>query len=139
MNVPLKFAYEWLTDYSEDDPKITGSKSQRTILEKSRRETVYLTSYKGDDDRVFTVVNIVTLKPPSSWHLDQYGIEDNETGDYKLVKLGKSKTRINMVFKETWKNIREIPTIEEQVRHTSEIWDKYVAALEHDYSSKHSS
>ncbi len=135
INAPLKFAYTWLTDFSEEDPKITGSKSQRTILEKSKKKAVYVINYEGSDGKLKTVVNVVTLSPPDAWHLDQFGIEDNETGDYKLVKLGKNKTRIDMVFKEKWKNIAKIPSIKEQARHTNEIWDKYVAALEKDHSN----
>jgi hypothetical protein len=50
--------------------------------------------------------------------------------------LGEGKTRLDMVFKEKWKNIAEIPSIKEQIRSTNEVWDKYVAALEKEYRSR---
>ena len=81
-------------------------------------------------------VDIITLKPPSSWHLDYFGEEDDETGEYRLKSLGKNKTRLDMVFREKWKNIAKVPSIEEQMRNTNEVWDKYVAALEKDYNSE---
>ena len=37
---PLKFVYSWLTDYREDDNKLTGSTAQRKILQKTRHPTV---------------------------------------------------------------------------------------------------
>ncbi len=65
INAPLKFVYEWCTDFAEDDPKITGSKSQRIILEKTKNRAVYVVNYKGaDGERKFNV-NIVSLNPPN--------------------------------------------------------------------------
>jgi hypothetical protein len=39
INAPLRYVYEWCTDFREDDPQITGSKSQRKVLEKTRKQT----------------------------------------------------------------------------------------------------
>jgi hypothetical protein len=135
MNAPQKFVYQWCTDFTEEDPKLTGSSSKRKILEKSRRKVVYVTTYKGSDGGSKTSVCIVALKPNNAWHLDAYGEEDFEIGDYKLKRLGKNKTRLDMVFKETWKDIAEIPSIEEQISGTNRVWDLYVAALEKEYQS----
>ena len=55
------------------------------------------------------------------------------TGTYRLKSLGKNKTRLDMVFKETWKNIAKIPSIEEQIDGTNKAWDGTVAALESEY------
>jgi len=125
--------YDWCTDFKESDPQITGSSSQRTILEKTKKRAIYLVNYRGADGSRKLNVNIITLNPPKAWHLDQFGEEDNETGDYKLTRLGKNRTRLDMVFKEKWKKIAKIPSVKEQVKHTKEIWDKYLAALERDY------
>jgi hypothetical protein len=133
INAPMKFVFNWCTDFREDDPQLTGSKSKRIILEKTRKRVVYASLYTGNDGSQKVGVNIVTLKPPSSWHLEFFGEEDNEIGDYKLVSQGKNKTKLNMVFKETWKT-PTVPTIEEQVESTSKTWDQYVQALEREYS-----
>ncbi len=135
IEAPQKFVFDWCTDFREDDPKITGSLGKRKILEKTRKKAIYVSTYKGSDGASKTNVNIVTLKPPTSWHLDQFGEEDNEVGEYKLTKVGKNKTRLDMVFKETWKDIAEIPSIEEQISGVNRFWDIYVAALEKEYQS----
>ncbi len=136
INAPLRYVYDWCTDYREDDPQITGSHSQRKILEKTKKRVIYAQIYVGADGNQKVAVDIVTLKSPTSWHLDYFGEEDDETGEYRLKSLGKGKTRLDMVFKEKWKSIAKVPSIAEQVKSTSEVWDKYVAALERDYSSE---
>ena len=135
INAPLRYVYNWCTDFSEDDPQLTGSKSQRKILEKTKKRAIYVQIYDGADGQQKVAVDIVTLKPSTSWHLDYFGEEDDETGEYRLKSLGKNKTRLDMLFKEKWKDIAKIPSIEEQVKNTNEVWDKYVAALEKDYNS----
>jgi len=134
INAPMKYVFNWCTDFREDDPALTGSKSQRKILEKTKKRVVYASIYTGNDGSLKVGVNIVTLKSPVSWHMEYFGEEDVELGDYKLVSLGKNKTKLNMVFKEKWKT-ETIPTIEEQVESTNKVWDQYVAALEKDYNS----
>lgn len=133
INASLPFVYKWCTDYREDDPKITGSTNQRKILQRTRQRVVYLSIYKRGVKFKYAV-DIVTLRPPKAWHLDFVGEEDDETGDYRLTKLGARKTRLDMVFKEKYK-IRNAPTKLEDTKHTNETWDKYVAALERDYKS----
>lgn len=135
INAPLSYVYAWCTDFSDDDPKLTGSGSQRTILQKTKKRAIYAQLYDGADGKRKVAVNIVTLKPPGSWHLDFFGEEDDETGEYRLKRLGKDKTRLDMVFREKWKAIARIPSIEEQLKGTNGVWDKYVAALEKDYNS----
>jgi len=136
INAPYHYVYDWCTDFREDDGKITGSKSQRKILEKTKKRVIYVQIYKGGDGKQKVAANIVTLRPPNSWHLDFFGEEDDETGEYVVKDLGKDKTRLDMVFKENWKNIVKIPSIEEQTKQTNKVWDKYVKALEKDYNSE---
>jgi hypothetical protein len=136
INAPLRYVYDWCTDYRETDPQITGSKSQRRVLQKTKKRAIYVQIYEGADGKEKVAVDIVTLKPPTSWHLDYFGEEDDETGEYRLKKSGEGKTRLDMVFKEKWKDITKIPSIEEQIRSTNEVWDKYIASLEKEYKSR---
>jgi hypothetical protein len=131
INAPLPFVYRWCTDFREDDNKITGSKSQRRMLQKTRNRVVYLSIYRSHGKTNFGV-NIVLLKPPRAWHLDFVGEEEFESGDYRLTELGARKTRLDMTFNEQYK-IRNHPSQAEDTKHTNEIWDKYIAALERDY------
>jgi len=133
INAPLQFAYKWCTDFREDDNKITGSKNERRILQKNRKRVVYVTTYFPKPETSKVGVNLVTLHPPNSWHLEFVGEEDDEEGDYHLTRLGTRKTRLDMRFQEKYK-VRNAPTQAEDKKHTEEIWDKYAAALERDYS-----
>ena len=135
IKAPQKFVFSWCTDFREDDPKITGSSSTRKMLEKTKKRVVYIATYKGADGNTKMNVNLVMLHPHTSWHLDQFGEEDNEVGDYKLTRLGKEETRLDMVFKETWKNIAQVPSLQEQISSTNRVWDKYVSALEQEYQA----
>jgi hypothetical protein len=134
IRAPLHFVYDWCTDYKESDPKITGSKSKRKILLKSKHRVVYVMNYKSHG-KLKSAVDVVTLYPPKAWHLDFTGDEDDEVGDYALTSLGPRKTRLDMKFQEHYK-ISKAPTQAQDVKHTHEIWNKYVVALERDYARK---
>ena len=137
VNAPLPYVYSWCTDFRSDDPKITGSTSERIVLQKTRKRVIYTQIYTGADGKRKVGLSIVTLRPPRSWHLDFFGEEDDETGEYRLKSLGKDKTRLDMVFREKWKKAMvKVPSVEEQVKNTDRVWDKYIAALEKEYSSK---
>lgn len=131
INAPLRFVYGWCTDYRETDPRITGSKSKRRVLMRTKHRVIYVVSYESNGNRR-SAVDVVTLHPPKAWHLDFIGDEDDETGDYVLSSLGPRKTRLQMTFTEHYK-VRGAPSKAEDVKHTRDVWDKYGAALEKDY------
>jgi hypothetical protein len=132
IKAPLKFVYNWCTDFREDDNKITGSKTKRIILQNTKQRVIYISTYKSRG-KTLSGVNIVTLRPPNAWHLDFAGQEDDEIGEYKLTRIGPRKTRLTMTFKEKYK-IANAPTKEEDTKSASQFWDKYVAALQKDYA-----
>jgi hypothetical protein len=131
LNAPLFFAFKWCTDYRENDPRITGSKNKRSILEKTKERVIYTIRYRSGQ-RTMNAVNIVTLKPPKAWYLDSRGDEDDTIGEYHLTSLGPRKTRLEMTFVESWK-IRNYPEKAEYLSDIHRIWDKYAAAFETDY------
>jgi hypothetical protein len=134
INAPIRFVYQWCTDYRESDPKITGSGAKRKILLKTKHRVIYTSSYtSGGKPR--SAVNVVTLYPSGAWHLDFIGDEDDETGEYVLTKLGPRKTRLGMRFTEHYK-VRKAPTKAQDAKHTHEIWDRYIAALEKSYDRR---
>ena len=108
ITAPLRFAYEWCTDYRESDPKITASKSKRKILLRTEHRVVYATIYRSRG-KPRSAVNVVTLHPPKAWHLDSMGDEEDETGEYTLSTLGPRRTKLSMAFTEHYK-IRNAPT-----------------------------
>ena len=80
-------------------------------------------------------VNIVSLKPPTRWHLDYVGQEANEIGEYLLTRQGPTKTKLDMRFNVKYK-IRGAPTKAEETKQTNIVWDKYIMALEKEFASK---
>lgn len=132
-NVPIKFAYDWCTDYSPVDSKIVGSKFPRIILEKTKKRVVYAGYKVGMDGKQKLAVRIVTLRPGAySWHLDYFAEEDLEVGEYKLTRVGENRTKFDMTLKNTWKHGKG-PTRKEFEADTKKVWDKYAPALERDY------
>ena len=135
INAPLKFAYDWCTDYREDDNLITESKAQFKILQKTKRRVIYVRTYERNG-KTMIGVKMVTLRPPKAWYLDQVGEDEDAIGIYKLTRVGPEKTRLDMTFTEKYK-IGDAPTKEEDKNHTDQMWDKYLAAMEKDYASDH--
>jgi hypothetical protein len=80
-------------------------------------------------------VNIVSLKPPTRWHLDYVGQEADEIGEYRLTRQGPKKTKLDMRFKVKYK-IHGAPTSAEEAKQIGIVWDKYVRALEKEFSTK---
>ena len=134
INAPLRFVYDWCTDFREDDRKMIGSRRKRIILQKTKRRVVYNYIYRRGG-KIRSAVNIVTLQPPKAWHLDSPGQDCDEIADYRLTSLSTKKTRLDMTFKEQYK-IRRAPTRAEDAKDLNEAWDKYVAALERDYAHR---
>ena len=94
---------------------------------------MYVTTYFQKPGGAKIGVNLVTLRPPNSWHLEFIGEEDDEVGDYRLTRIGARKTRLDMRFLEKYK-VRSAPTQSEDLKHTEDLWGKFVAALEKDYA-----
>ena len=53
-------------------------------------------------------------------------------GDYVLASLGPRKTRLNMTFTEHYK-VAHVPSKAKYASQVSQVWDKYVEALQRDY------
>lgn len=135
-NAPIKYVFDWCTDYSSDDYKLSGGKYPRIVLEKTRRRAVFASYKQGRDGNPKLAVRIVSLYPSKySWHLDYFGEEDLETGEYKLTQVGKNKTRLDMSFNHKWK-LGQGPSREEFRKHLKDVWGKYGAALEREYASE---
>jgi hypothetical protein len=133
INAPIKYVFDWCTDYSETDPQLTGSSRQRIIIDKDKKRAVYV-SLSNEDGQTHVSVYVVKLKPSRSWHLDMYNPSRNEIAEYTLKALSRDKTQLKIVFENSWKKLDEAESDEEQGRRLNKIWDMYVSALETDYS-----
>ncbi len=130
-NAPLGFVYRWCTDYRSDDPSMLGSKKRRDIIERSKKHVVWRNVTKGKT-KGYDGVRVVWLKPPNAWHLDTCG-DGREVGDYKLTRLGKAKTRLDMKFSETYYSARDVESRKSWMADATSHWNAYGRYLEMDY------
>jgi len=132
-DAPIDYVFAWCTDFREDDNKLIGSKTERTILEKTPERVVWRVRYK--DGKGFAEgVRAVWLTPPNAWHLDTCG-DGREVGDYKLKALGKSKTRLDMKFLVTYDSKKEVEDKDEWEADGVKHWKIYKKALEADFKA----
>ena len=132
-NAPLDYVFAWCTDFREDDNKMTGSKTRRHILERTKERFVWVVNYK-DGGKEKEGIRAVWLHPPDSWHLDTCG-DGREVGDYKLTRLGKTKTRLDMKFVETYDGPEEVEDKKEWEADGKKHWAIYKKALEADFKA----
>jgi len=132
-DAPLEYVFKWCTDFREDDNKMIGSKTQRTILEKSPERVIWRVRYKDGKDWA-EGVRAVWLHPPNSWTLDTCG-DGREVGEYKLKPLGKKKTRLDMKFVVTYDSKDEVEDKDEWEEDGVKHWKIYRKALEADYEA----
>jgi hypothetical protein len=130
-NAPLGFVYKWCTDYQPDDPKMIGSKNRRNILERSKRNVIWRVQSKSKV-KGYEGVRAVWLKPPNAWHLDTCG-DGREVGDYKLTRLSKTRTRLDMKFQVTYNYAGQIESKKSWIADLKSHWDSYGRYLEKDY------
>jgi hypothetical protein len=131
IRAPLRFVYDWCTDYQETDPLLTGSGSKRKILLRTRHRVVYTEHYLSGGKPTIAV-DVVTLFPFEGWHLDYVSDEDDEAGDYVLTSVG-PETRIDFTFTEHFKTDHP-PSKAAYTSQVSHTWDKYADALLKDYN-----
>jgi hypothetical protein len=130
-DVPLPFVYSWCTDFREDDMKMIGSKKRRHILERTRKMVIWRVEGK-DVKSEFNPMRMVWLRPPDRWHLESCG-DETEVGEYKLIPLGKKKTRLDMTFRTTYYDPKDVVSSAAYAREAKAHWSGYGRQLERDY------
>lgn len=134
VNAPLRYVYDWCTDYRPDDGKFSGSKPGVHVLRLSPRRLVRIRVANTGAEDPIVAVELVRLSPPNAWHKDTIDAIDLDSIDYKLTALGPKKTRISLVIVERWL-VPRYPRKAAWLRSSSNFWDKLVMALEERYRS----
>lgn len=132
MAVPLRYAYDWCTDYRTDDGKFTRSRPRFQVLQLSKDRLVRVRCSPPKMKPMRVALELVRLRPPDAWHLDQIDEADLNSVDYKLTRLGPKKTRLTLDLVERWM-VPDFPAKADWVRGTNLYWDSLVVALEKRY------
>jgi hypothetical protein len=132
IKAPIKYVYEWCTDFGSDDGKFSSSKPRHKVIHVGSDRVVRIIERVTPSESPIVVVELVRLIPPDAWHKDQIGVTDLDSVDYKLARLGPGRTRVTLSLTERWMT-RKHPTQSQWVRDANEYWDDLVAALEDDY------
>jgi hypothetical protein len=129
---PLAFAFEWCTDFREDDPSLAGSTATRHIVEKGPTKTVWISSQDRGGERR-QAAGIITVQPPDSWQIESFAKDENVVTKYHLTPLKNGQTKFDLAIRITYKGAHQTPTKKERLTNTRNLWDRYAAALERDY------
>ncbi len=134
VDAPLRYVYDWCTDFRPDDAKLARSEQRHRVVRVSPQRLVRVkVASKGAKNPVMNV-EVVRLRPPNAWHKDTIGEEDLDSMDYKLTALGPSKTRVSLVMVERWM-VPKFPKRADWLRSSNNYWDKLVLAIEERYRS----
>lgn len=133
IEAPLKYAFQWCTDFREDDPTIAGRQFGRHIIKRQGREFVWIQHYVRDG-KESEGVRIVELHPPDAWENDAINEEKESFFTYKMSPLGKKRTRLTIRARVAYRTVEpeDVSALKEVL---SADWAKYKAALEKDYAS----
>ena len=132
IEAPIKYVYEWCTDFRDDDGKFSRSKNSYKVIPIGANRVVRIIARVAPVENPNVAVELVRLIPPDAWHKEQIGVTDLDAVDYKLARLGSGRTRLTISLTERWMT-REHPTRSQWVSNANNFWDNLVAALEEDY------
>jgi hypothetical protein len=140
IHAPSRYVYDWCTDYRSDDARFSARRplpSFRVIRISPRRVLrIRVARGSGRDPAMFDhhrlAVDVVRLNPPRSWHLDQMDETDQQTLDYRVRAVGRTRTRLQLLSTERWLT-PEFPTREALRAQIAKTWTRFAAALEADY------
>ena len=134
VDAPLRYVYDWCTDFRPDDRKFSRHKQRHRVVRVSPRRLVRIKVVSNGDENPTMAVELVRLSPPNAWHKDTIGEEELDSIDYKLTALSPNRTRVSLVMVERWL-IPKFPKKADWLRSSSGYWDELVLAIEERYRS----
>lgn len=132
VDAPLRYVFEWLTDYRSTDGKFSRSRPRFRVVRLSKDRIVRIRYSRPGTGPLAVAIELVRLRPPNAWHVDQIDEADLDSVDYKLTRLGPKKTRISLVLVERWM-VPKFPAKSEWVKSTGVFWGRLVDAIEEQY------
>jgi hypothetical protein len=130
---PLRFVYEWCTDYTPQDARLEKDDYARRILRQSSKEVVY-EDLSDTKDGWFWTRHVVQLLPPDRWHSDSIGSHRLYTLDYRLKELPGDRTQLTLRARRRPYGIGgKNPSRAAWGANIQKIWREFGRVLEQDY------
>lgn len=132
-DAPLRFVFDWCTDYSDRDPKLEGESYTRRILERRARRVVYEDLDESKSGWMWSHWT-VTLRPPNGWDGRAVGSHRNWTLRYRLRAVSPEETELTLRGRRTPAGIGgPNPSRRSFEKGLAANWAHFRAALEADY------
>jgi hypothetical protein len=134
IHAPSRYVYDWCTDYRSDDGRFSSRRPRPSyrVIRITPRRVLRIRVARRSGGKPAIAVDVVSLNPPRSWHLDQIDENDRQSLDYRVSSIGRARTRLQLLVTERWVT-PEFPTREELRAQVKRTWTRFAAALEDDY------
>ncbi|MCI4362995.1 MAG: hypothetical protein L3K13_01635 [Thermoplasmata archaeon] len=131
----MPFVYRWCTDFRTDDHRLTDSiyHYRAEVVRLGPRRLLRIITLPGEEFASGTEVELIRLGPPDRWRLDLVSAALDETGSYRLRRLGPRRTRIEMRFEKQWR-LRRVPGERQYGTLFRRVWDLYAVTIERAYA-----
>lgn len=131
--VPREYAFAWCTDFSPQDASLEKEKYDRRVIERTPRRVIFEDLEDTEGGWIWSR-DIVTLRPPSRWHMEGHGNRRDVVADYQLTDLKDGRTQLEL----RWKRFplvragKELTKAQREAS-TLQAWNHFAAAMERDY------
>jgi hypothetical protein len=132
-SAPLRFVFDWCTDYTPQDAQLEGGKYRRRILSRTRREVVY-EDLEDSKSGWFWSHHVVHLFPPTRWHSESVGSHRTYSLDYRLSPEPGGRTELVLTARRRPTELGgKNPKAVQWARSVEKDWSQFRRALERDY------
>lgn len=136
IQAPLKFTYDWCTDYTAEDGQISGEGHERRILAQSAREVVLEDLYDTPKGWIW-VRRTIRLMPPNRWRADSIGSDRALSVDYSLSEMPNASTALKIRARRRPYGIgTKNPPKRTWERRVAINWSNFARKLEKDYRGR---
>lgn len=134
VEAPLSYVYRWCTDFREDDGRFSSSRPAFRVIRAGRDRVARVRIGPPVKGKRRVAAEVVRLRPPRAWHVDQVDEDDLASIDYRLTSLGPRRTRLVLSILERWMTPKH-PSVEEYRTSTGRYWDVLIEALQRAYQA----
>jgi hypothetical protein len=130
---PLRFVFDWCTDFSPGDPDLEGDDYERQIVTREPGRVV-LEDLRRSPEGWFWTREVVSLRPPHGWHMESIGNRRHVIADYRLTEPAAGVVELELRWRRRPSMMKfvRIPKLRLQ-RETKAAWQRFARALERDY------